>query len=77
MKNTIIFKGEELTDLYYALATAGNYYADRLVESKSECAYNLTAENYAEYRKWEIRHEETIKMKDRVFALIYEKIIKK
>ena len=73
MRNSITFKGEELTDLYYALATASNYYEDMLKVAKDRCAHNLIDENYKEYRKLEVRYKETTKLKDKVFALLYRK----
>ena len=73
MKKSITFKGQEIDDLYSALSTASNYYNDMRKVAKDKCWYNLTAENYEEYRKWEIRYEETMKMTAKVFALIYKK----
>lgn len=77
MQKSVTFKGQEVNDLYDILIAANNLFALELERAKKKCAQNLTAENYAEFRKWEIRYEEAAKLRDKTFVPVYYEMEKK
>ena len=77
MQKSVTFKGQEVDDLYLALIDASNYCANMLATAKEKCGQNLTAENYAEFRKWETRYEMATKLREKSFEPLYYEIMKK